>query len=70
LRCGSLPAPEQREATRPTTNKILDLFERVSTNAILEDGRVVEEFKDDLTDTHRAVLECLANSEHDYWTPK
>ena len=59
--------PEEREASRPTTNKILDLFERVSTYAITENDRVVEEFKDELTDTQSAVLDCLAISERGYW---
>ena len=62
--------PEEREASRPTTTKILDLFERVSTYAIVEHDHVVEEFKDELTNTQRAVLKCLAISEHDYWSPK
>ncbi len=62
--------PKEREAYRPTTNKILDLFERVSTYAIVEHDRGVEEFKNDLTDTQRAVLKCLAISEDDYWSPK
>ncbi len=62
--------PEEREASRPTTTKILDLFERVSTYTIVEHDRVVEEFKDELTDTQRAVLKCLAISEDDYWSPK
>ena len=62
--------PEEREASRPTTTKILDLFERVSTYTIVEHDRVVEEFKDELTDTQRAVLKCLSISEDDYWSPK
>jgi transposase len=70
-RIKSIPLyPEEREASRPTTSKILDLFERVSTYAIVEHDRVVEEFKDELTDTQRAVRECLAISEDDYWLPK
>jgi len=70
-RIKSIPLyPEEREASRPTTNKILNLFERVSTYAIVEHDRVVEEFKDELTDTQRAVLRCLAISEENYWHPK
>ena len=59
--------PEDRPASRPTTNKILDLFDRVSTYSILQDDRIVEEFKDELTDLQKTILEYLAISENDYW---
>ena len=59
--------PENRPATHPTTNKILDLFERVSTYSILQDDRVVEEFKDELTDTQKTILDYLGIPESDYW---
>ena len=59
--------PENRPASHPTTNKILDLFERVSTYSILQGNRVVEEFKDELTDTQKTILEYLAIPENDYW---
>jgi len=61
--------PEERPANRPTTNKILDRFERVSTYSIVEDGEVVEGFRDELTETQRSVLRCLGMSEDDYWSP-
>ena len=70
-RIESIPIyPEERGANRPTTSKILNLFERVSSYAIVEHGRVVEEFKDDLTQTQRDVLDCLAISEGDFWLVK
>jgi transposase len=62
--------PEERGANRPTTSEILNLIERVSSYAIVEHGRVVEEFKDDLTQTQRDVLDCLAISEGDFWLVK
>ena len=62
--------PEHRDANRPTTSKILNLFERVSSYAIIEHGRVVEEFKDELTDTQKEVLDCLAISEEGFWVAK
>ncbi len=43
--------PEERPACHPTTNKILDAFETLSTYQIIEDIEVVEEYKDELTDT-------------------
>ncbi len=60
--------PEEREAAHPTTNKILDRFEPLSTYSLLEDDRVVEEFKDDLTDTQKLLLNYLDISEQEYWS--
>ena len=60
--------PEERAAAHPTTNKMLDRFEPLSTYALMEDDRVVEEFKDDLTDTQKLLLSYLDLSEKDYWS--
>ena len=65
---GLLIYPEDRESSRPTTNKIIDIFEPVSTYSIMENGQVVEEFKDELTDTHKTILEYLDISESDFWS--
>ena len=65
---GLLIYPEDRESSRPTTNKIIDIFEPVSTYSIIENGQVVEEFKDELTDTHKTILEYLNISESDFWS--
>ena len=65
---GLLIYPEQREASRPTTNKIIDLFEPVSTYSIMENEQVVEEFKDELTDTQKTILEYLDIAEGDFWS--
>jgi hypothetical protein len=59
--------PEEREAHQPTTNKIIDIFDSVSTYSIIQDGQVVEEFKDDLTDTQRTILRYLNISESKFW---
>ena len=59
--------PEQRESSRPTTNKIIDLFEPVSTYSIIENEQVVEEFKDELSDTQKTILEYLDIPEIDFW---
>jgi transposase len=65
---GLLIYPEERESSRPTTNKIIDIFEPVSTYSIIENEQVVEEFKDELTDTHKTILEYLDISESVFWS--
>ncbi len=65
---GLLIYPEQREASRPTTNKIIDVFDPVSTYSIIENDQVVEEFRDELTDTQKLILEYLEIPESDYWS--
>lgn len=60
--------PEERKAAHPTTNKILDRFEPLSTYSLMEDGQVVEEFKDDLTETQKLLLSYLNLSEQEYWS--
>jgi transposase len=60
--------PEERAAAHPTTNKMLERFELLSTYALMEDDRVVEEFKDDLTDTQKLLLSYLQISEEEYWS--
>ncbi len=62
--------PEERQASRPTTHKILDLFERVSTYAIVEHDHVVEEFKDELSHTQKEILDCLTIPEDHFWFAK
>jgi len=60
--------PEDRDAPRPTTSKIFDRFERLSTYSIVDNGRVVEEFKDQLTDTQRIILGYLGVDERNVWS--
>jgi hypothetical protein len=60
--------PEERAAAHFTTNKMLERFEPLSTYALLEDARVVEAFKDDLTDTQKLLLRYLQISEEEYWS--
>ncbi len=59
--------PEEREAERPTTNKIIDVFDGVSTYSIIQDDSVVEEFKDELNATQMTILSYLNISEVEYW---
>ena len=60
--------PEDRDAPRPTTSKIFDRFERLSTYSIMENGRIVEEFKDELTDTQQIILRYLDIEESNVWS--
>jgi len=60
--------PENRDAPRPTTSKIFDRFERLSTYSIVENERVVEEFRDELTDTQKIVLRYLGIPESNVWS--
>jgi transposase len=60
--------PEERAAAHPTTNKMLERFEPLSTYSLIEDEQVVEEFKDDLTETQKLLLSYLNISEEEYWS--
>ena len=59
--------PEARTSVHPTTNKILNNFEQVSTYSIMENGETIEEFKDELTETQKTILNYLNISEEEYW---
>jgi len=59
--------PEERRTLYPTTNKVLNLFEGVSTYKIIEGSKVVEEFKDELTETQLTILNFLGMTEDQYW---
>jgi len=60
--------PEERDAAHPTTNKMLERFAPLSTYSLIEGDRVVEEFKDELTDTQRLLLSYLDIPEQAYWS--
>ena len=60
--------PEERDTPRPTTNKIFDRFERLSTYSIMEEERVIEEFRDELTDTQKIILRYLGIDEDQVWS--
>ena len=59
--------PEDRKTPYPTTNKVLNLFEGISTYTITQGSKTVEEFKDELTDTQKTILNFLEISEEQYW---
>jgi transposase len=59
--------PEQREANHPTTSKIIDRFENISTYKIVENSKLVETFKDSLNDDQKLILSLLNIEENKYW---
>ena len=64
----SLPLyPEDREASHPTTAKIMNIFAPVSTYRINSGSQLAEEFKDELTDTQKTIIEFFGISETRFW---
>jgi len=64
----SLPVyPEYRKSFYPTTSKIFYNFDGISSYKILKDGKVVKEFKDELSSIQKLLLDLLDISEDDYW---
>jgi transposase len=59
--------PEQREASHPTTGKILDRFDNICTYKIMENSKVVETFKDSLNEDQKLILSLLNIEEDKYW---
>lgn len=59
--------PEERKSSYPTTNKVLDLFESISTYTITQGLKTVEEFTDELTETQQTILNFLQITEDQYW---
>ena len=59
--------PEERITPYPTTNKVLNVFESISTYFILQRARAVEEFKDELTETQQTILNFLGMTQDQYW---
>jgi transposase len=59
--------PEQREANHPTTSKMIDRFENISTYKIMENSKIVETFKDSLNDDQKLILSLLNIEENKYW---
>jgi transposase len=59
--------PEQREASHPTTSKILDRFDNICTYKIMENSQVVETFRDSLNEDQKLILSLLNIGEDKYW---
>lgn len=60
--------PEDRQASHPTTAKIMGIFEEVSTYKLTGSRAGTKEFRDDLTAVQRKILELLNIPEDVYWT--
>jgi transposase len=58
--------PEDREASHPTTSKVIAIFNGLSTYQLHENGRI-ETYKDELTETQRQILQLMAISEKNFW---
>ena len=65
-RCEIRRPGDIRVCVGSTANKMLECFEPLSTYTLIEDDRVVEESKDDLTDTQELLLRYLGISEREY----
>ena len=64
----SLPIyPEYRKSFYPTTSKIFYNFDGISSYKILKDGKVIKEFKDNLSSIQKLILDLLDINEDDYW---
>lgn len=59
--------PEDRDAPHPTTSQVLKTFEGLSTYVLSANGQPTEEFHDELSSTHRAVLSLLDMTEAQFW---
>jgi len=59
--------PEDRDAPHPTTSQLLKTFDGLSTYTITANDRPTEEYHDELTQTHRAVLSLLDMTEAQFW---
>jgi transposase len=61
--------PEARDAPHPTTSQVLKTFDGLYSYILMRNGQTIEQFRDQLKDTHRAVLALLDRSEGQFWNP-
>jgi transposase len=62
--------PEDRDASHPTTAKIMGIFSDVSTYKLVTSETETKEFRDDLTEVQQTILELLNIPETNYWRRK
>lgn len=62
--------PEDREASHPTTAKIMGIFEDVSTYKLVSTSGSTQEYRDELTDVQQTILDLLNLPEERYWDRK
>jgi hypothetical protein len=60
--------PEDRDASHPTTAKIMGIFEDVSTYTLHSSSNEVTEYRDELSDVHKIILTLLGIKETVYWS--
>ena len=60
--------PEDRDASHPTTAKIMGVFGEVSTYTLRSASKKVVEYRDELTAVQRMILDFLGITETVYWT--
>jgi transposase len=64
----SLPIyPEGRDSYWPTTSKILDIFDGVSSYKFQINGKTKKTFRDSLTDTQKKLLKLFNIDIREYW---
>ena len=61
--------PEDRDAPHPTTSQLFKTFDGLSCYAIMQDDHLIEEYRDELSETHRRVLDLLGIPEETFWNP-
>lgn len=59
--------PEDREASHPTTSKVMALFDGISTYQVCDETEICEKYKDDLSETQQQILRLMAIPEKKYW---
>jgi transposase len=59
--------PEDRECIRPTASIIFDRFETMSNYHIIQNGVIVEGFRDNLSSSQKEILGVFRMTESEYW---
>lgn len=59
--------PEFRKSYFPTTSKILDCFDGISSYQIIKNNQIIKEYKDDLNSTQEKILKLLNINSNYYW---
>jgi len=59
--------PEHRLSYHPTTAKIFERFHDMSHYKIIDEGRTIKVFRDDLTDIQKKILGLLGMTEEEYF---
>jgi hypothetical protein len=58
---------EYRDAPHPTTSQILKTFDGLSSYVINQNERPVENYREELNETNKAVLKLLDIDENTFW---